>query len=337
MNYFYLKKIEKFSDIINGKVDYAYFVNPDNMAQIIINDMWNIYYNYIINDNRFPDKTILSEMSYNNLMDICDQINQNAIMKVTNNIIPMFVNQFVFKQDDPKYSNKIAKAYLKERVANMMVYYSKMMHFFPELPKGYDESADLMSSTSYSNEISLDQLVANNLTNIKKYINNSFICSLTLKLNKVNLYKVLSKKTPNSNVIFNLPLSVDILNKTDVNILILLKGITDTCNDFVTETKINTPLIIDEANNTVPSPQITNKYISTLLQLNDIIAYVNAQNAASKKKIDLSDPATNNINNPTPQDSSNFQYQIYIIITILIFLFLSSSCVSCLFIYKKNK
>ena len=37
MNYLYFKKIEKFSDVVNNKVDYAYFVNPDNMAQIIIN------------------------------------------------------------------------------------------------------------------------------------------------------------------------------------------------------------------------------------------------------------------------------------------------------------
>lgn len=337
MNYFYLKKIEKFSDVVNDKVDYAYFVNPDNMAQIIINDMWNIYYSSIINDNRFPSNT--SEITYDDLMKICDDINNDAIVKVTNHLIPIFVNQFVFKQDDQKISNTIAKVYLKERDASMVIYYSKMIHFFPQLPKGYDETKDLMTSSSYSNEYTPEQLIANQLTNVKKHINNCFICSLTLNLNKVNLHKMLLNKNSNNNITFSLPLSVDVLYNIDVNVLILLKGITESCNNFVTESKISKPLTLDSIGTTVPIPEKTQNHIKILLQLNDIITFVNAKNAeaAKKKKIDLSSPSTNNqSNNNKPQNVPFYmEYKIYIVIAIIIFLLFSSS-LSCIFMKNKN-
>lgn len=335
MSYFYLKKIEKFSDVINGKVDYAYFVNPDNIAQIIINDMWNVYYNSVINDNRFS--STMSEMTYDDLMKTCDDINNDAITKVTNNIIPIFVNQFIFKQDDPKFSNTIAKAYLKERDTSMVIYCSKMIHFFPQLPKGYDETKDLVISSSYSNEYMPEQLIANQLTNVKKHINNSFICSLTLNLNKTNLYKMLLNKKSNNDIVFSLPLSIDVLYNIDVNVLILLKGITETCSNFVTESKISKPLIVDSVGTTVLIPEKTNNNIQILLQLNDIISFINAKNAeaAKKKKIDLSSPQS--INNNKPDDIPFYmEYKIYIVVVVIFIFLLSSSSMSCIFL-KKNK
>ena len=223
--------------------------------------MWNIYYNSVINDNRFP--SIISEITYD-LMKICDDINNDAIVKVSTHLIPIFVNQFVFKHD-PKFSNTIAKAYLKERDTSMVIYYSKMIHFFPKLPKGYDKTKDLMTSSSYSNNYMPEQLIANQLINVKKHINNSFICSLILNLNKINLYKTLLNKNSNNNITFSLPLSVDVLYNVDVNVLNLLKGITKSCNNFVTESKISKPLTLDSAGTTVPIPEKTQNHIKIIL------------------------------------------------------------------------
>lgn len=337
MNYFYLNKYEKFTDIINGEVDYAYFVNPDNMAPIIINDIWNVYYNYITNDKRFPIQTKLNEITYDDKIAICNEINKDAIIAVTKNITPMLINQFIFKQDDPKNKNKVAKAYLKARIATLMSYYSEMLGLFPEIPKGYDESGDLMSSTGYLDQYTMNELISNNLKNITKYVNNSLICSLTLNMNVPVLYKLLLDKiNSNINVTFSLPLTITTLNNTNVNILILLKGTTDTLNNFVIKTTINTPLIIIEPNTTVPVPVITNKYMQIFFQLNDIIAHINSENSTStKKKISLVDTSSINTNSSTITPFY-IQYKMYIIIAILMVLLLSC-CVSILMYRKKQK
>lgn len=338
MNYFYLNKYEKFTDIMNGEVNYAYFVNSDNMAPIIINDMWNIYYNYIINDKRFPDKITYNNMkNYNDIVLKCNEINEDAIITVTKNITPMFINQFIFTENDPKKTNKVAKAYLEGRIVSMMSYYGGMIGSFQELPKGYDNSIDLMSSTTYLSRYTMDELISNNLKNITKYINNSFICSLTLNLRTSILYNLLiNKMKSDTNISFSLPLTITTLNNTDVNILILLKGMTDTLNNFIIETTINTPLIIEEPNITVPIPEVTNNYIQIFFQLNDIITNINSKkskNISFETDTSIINTDQNNINSSTVTPFY-IQYKIYIIIIIIIALLLS--CCMSIIIYKKR-
>ena len=355
MNYFYLERREKFSDIINGEVDYAYFVNPDNMAPIIINDMWNIYYNYVMKDKRFPAQVILDEMLYNDILTICGEINKDAIIAVTKHITPMLTNQFIFKPGDPKESNKTANAYLQARIALAMAFYGEMLSKFSEVPKGFNISEDLMTSTSYLKRYTLNELIQNNLINVKKYINNGLICSLTLNLSTIFLYKLLlDKKNPNVNITFSLPLTTTVLSNTNVNILILIRGMASTLNDFITKTTLNSALIIETPNKTVPVPAITDKNIAIFLQLSDIITSVNAAKKTSTKspittsgdsqKIATSDDSQKTVVAQGSQNVSNqntipiyvaYETQI-IIVVILLFLFLCL-CLISIVIYKKKQ